>query len=476
MKHEKPPKKTEKSKVKDFTNEDDVKESNSMTKDKSSIIRIKDDEKAPIYLLDSKYSDGFSHWVKVSSGDSVRVPCCGGIEGGGRAPDDCPICKYVTDLYNRASKAKGREAEALRKEAGDMRASYEIYFVAAKGSENVVKIEGTKHITKVEFDDPQIGLIRLSKAQYNTFRSIPTKYPYIVGFKDLFNRYIIFDKKVRDEDDWATVEMIPAKKPTPKPDVEIPEEITIEGLFDVDMKLAKSTLNLHLTDDEDEEEVDYENDDDEEDEDMARPAKKATAKPTKAKKRQQDDDDDDDEYLDEGTSDEFDDEEDDDEEDSDFDEDDEEDVEDDEEDDESDDDEDSSDEDDVEDDDTDFDDDFLDDVDDDFDDDEFDDEEEEPAVPAKSKKGASKAPAKAEKKAPAKAAPKAAPKKGKVEEKPRRGRPPKEEAPAKKASSKAPAKAPAKGKAPAEAPKKRGRPAKVEAPVKSKAPAKNPRK
>lgn len=457
---EKRPQKKTGTKVKDFMNDEDIKESDSMTKDKSFNIKIKEGEKAPIYFLKSQFADGYSHWVQTSSGDKVRVPCCGGAQGGGRAPDECPICKYVNDLYNRASKTNEREAKSLREEAKDMRASYEMYFIAAKGSETVVKIEGNKHKTKIDFEDPQVGLLRLSKAQYDTLRGLTTKYSFLVSNADLFKRYIILDKQVRNDDSWATLEMIPAEKPMRKPDVEIPEDVTLDGLFDVDYKLAKTTLSLHLVDD-DEEDVDYENDEEGEDESMGRPAKKATkataAKSNKvqAKKatgkakravEEDDDSDDDDEYMDEGDSEEFDDSDDDSElDDDDFDADEEE-IEDEEEDDSEFDDDDNDDEEEVEsdEDDSEFDDDFLDDVDDDFEDDV---PEEEPVVPKK-KKGAVVAP------------------KGKaVASKPvagKRGRPAREEAPVAKPSRGRPAKA----SAPAPAPKpSRGRPAKVEAPA-----------
>jgi len=169
----------EESAIKDFLNDDDVKSSDAMTKDNSDVIKFQKDEKAPIYLLKSQYVDGYAHWVQTSSGDNVRVPCCGGFAGNGRAPDECPICKYVASLYKEASQSSGRQSEELREKASKMRGNYEIYFIAAKGAVNVVKIEGNKRKTAVEFDNAQVGVLRLSKAQYTTLRGIPTKYNYI---------------------------------------------------------------------------------------------------------------------------------------------------------------------------------------------------------------------------------------------------------------------------------------------------------
>jgi hypothetical protein len=252
--------------VKDFLDEDDVKSSDAMTRDNSNIIKFQKDEKSPIYFLRSQFIDGFAHWVTLPSGDSVRVPCIGGTEGNGRDPDNCPICKYVDSLYKQATQAKGQNAENLREQASKMRGSYEIYFIVAKGSLSVVKIrDDGKHTTSVDFDDPQVGIMRLTKAQYNTLRGIPTKYSYISSNKDLFNRYIMVDKQVRGDDGYASIEFIPAEKPTKKPDVDIPDELDISEYFDADIVEARKVLALHMSDsEEDEEDVDYENDDDDE--------------------------------------------------------------------------------------------------------------------------------------------------------------------------------------------------------------------
>ncbi len=447
MKNEKTTRTAKATKVKDFTNEDDVKSSDGMTRDGSHIIKFNKDEKAPIYLLKSQFTDGYAHWVPVPSGDVVRVPCVGGAAGGGRAPDECPICKYVGDLYKQASQARGGKSDALRQKASKMRGSYEIYFIAAKGSTNIVKLEGNKRTTKVEFDNPQVGVLRLTKAQYTTLRGLPTKFDYITSNKDLFNRYIMVDKQVRNDDDYASIEFIPAKKPTERPDVEIPEDVDISELFEIDMKLAKSTLALHLsdTDGDDDEGVDYEDDE----EDGVDAKKKTHGKPSKGHGKVVEDDDDEDDLEDD-----TDDAEDFDDDDTDVEDDEEED---DESDDESDDEDDSDDEEEVEDSDDDdtesFDDDFLDDVDADFDDEEEGEEDDAPpALPKKGKKTAA-APSRKAAKEPEK--PKA---KKHTEEpkKPARGRPAKAveaEKPAAKRGRK-PAVA-------AEPPKKRGRPAKA---------------
>lgn len=446
--------------TKDFLNDEDRKETDDLTRDSSTIIKIQNGEKVPIYLLKSEYQDGYAHWLPTPSGDNVRIPCVGGTEGKGRDPDNCPICRYVNELFSQAKNAKGAKAKLLKDRAFKMRGSYEIYFIAAKGSVNVVKIDKktNKKTTQVEFDEASAGLLRLTKTQYQALRGLPAKYDFITSNKDLFNRYIIMDKQVRDEDEYATIEFRPSAKITKKPDVAIPDNINLDELFVPDLKLAKNTLNLMLNDDADDEELEFE---DEEGENVARGKSgrnsSAGTKSKKAHSRDEEEELDDDFESDDETDDE-DDSESDDEESYD----DEEEIDDEEE--EDDDEEDVEESDDEEEEESDFDDDFLDDVDDDFEDDNFDDEEEEPIRP---KKGAKKMPKKTEtvekpagkRGRPAKAATPVKEKAGtkktaKVAEAPKRGRgrPPKaasEKAAPAKTTKAAPAKT--KAKAPVKA-------------------------
>ena len=334
MKSEKAPAKKSKSKAKDFTNEEDVKESQLATQTSSNFIKIREGEQAPIYFMDSKFEDGFEHWVNL--GDQItRIPCAGGTEGGGYAADECPLCKIAQDHFNSAKKyasAGKKSAASTEKRLGSaIKGKYAIYFIAAKGERNVVKLQGKKKKYKTEFDNAQIGFLALTKAQRDNLHACRSKYEYITSNKDLFNRYIVFDKQKRNEDEWATIEFIPATKPTPKPDLEVPDELDLDSLFAVDAseikKLAKAYLagateedddsGVEAEDDEDveddsideldsdddEEEAEEESDDDEEDEEDA-PAPKPRGKqkpkpaPVKGKGKPKDVDEDDDDSED----------------------------------------------------------------------------------------------------------------------------------------------------------------------------------
>ena len=385
--------------IKDFTDEDDLQDSDEMAKSPSgNIIKIQNDEKVPLYFIKSEYTDGLAHWIPMPDGNNVRVPCCAPNEKRDVATEICPICKYVDSLFKKAKAQKNKNSSnATFKRAMQMRRNYEIYFIALKGNRSVVKIDPKTHKkkTQIEFESNKTaGLLRLSKTQYQALRALPVKYDFITTNKDLFNRYIIADKQIRGKDEFASIEFIPAAKPTRKPeDIIIPEDVTLDNQFDIDVNLAKKTLKLYLNSDVDDEEgLDFEDENDDEEEDTV--AKRKTGSVSKrhstgkrsARNRSNDDDvldsdfeeADDDEIDDEEDLEDQDDFEDESDDEEDFD--DEEEIN--EEDEEDDYEEEGVDEDDEE---EDFDDDFLDDVDDDFEDDDFEDneEEEEPIRPKK---------------------------------------------------------------------------------------------
>lgn len=257
---------------KDFTNQNDVAETKKATKDNGKFIRI-EEGKTPIYLLSSKYEDGFAHWVQLPSGDRVRIPCAGGSEGQGYAPDDCPLCDYMNDQFALARSLEGggrfQAAKELKNHTNRLRAKFEVYFIAAKGELVVDKIVDGKKKFKVDFEDAQVGFLAFTKKQWEDLLAIPAQHQHISGTADLLNRYIIFDKRKRGDDEFNTVEFFPAQKPSPKPEVEWDEEeLDLSTIFEVDMdQLTKAVAILKGDVEEADEEVDFEDDEEEELED-----------------------------------------------------------------------------------------------------------------------------------------------------------------------------------------------------------------
>ena len=234
----------------DFTREEDIQESQAMSREKTGrTIRIEDGAKVPVYLLDSHYRDGFAHWIQLPNGDYHRVACGGGEKGEGNAPDDCPICAFCVEQFTEAKRlqksGRKQESKALWDATRKISGSYEIYFIAVQGDINVAKIEGGKKRLAVEFDKGQQTLLRLTRKQRDDLKSIVNSNEHLTSLKDLFNRWIIIDKRVRGKDEYASLEFIPAPKPTKKPDVEIDEDaLEVDDLFKIDQEELKKVLNL----------------------------------------------------------------------------------------------------------------------------------------------------------------------------------------------------------------------------------------
>ncbi len=253
--------------MKDFTDDGDVKSSKEATKDTGRMVKI-DEGKTPIYILSSHYHDGFAHWVKLPSGDSVRVACGGGEEGKGYSPDVCPICQINKERWAKARDLEksglSSKAKKLKENTNRQRGSYEMLLLVAKGEMQVVSVKGGKRKMKVDFDAPQIGILRLTKKQRDDLWSVPGsgQFEFMDSKKDLLNRYIVFDKAKRDDQDFATIQFIPGSKPTAKPQYKLSAEdkeaLDVKGEFEIDEDELERVAGVLLGKVVEESEVDYE--------------------------------------------------------------------------------------------------------------------------------------------------------------------------------------------------------------------------
>lgn len=220
--------------------------------------------KTPWRLLSLDYEDGYTHWVPVQ-GRKINVACAGGIEGKGFDPDTCPICKHTLELYDEAKalKAEGKlkESKIATADANDMRAKYQALFIAVKGQKILVK-ERTKDgkIRKVwaaDFDtasedsEVEVGVLALTKSQFSNLIGLigSEETPFVKTGSDLGNRVLWSTKNSRKgrkgNSDYTEVVWSADAKPSPVPEIEIPDNVSIEGYFDVDEKtLAKVTEYL----------------------------------------------------------------------------------------------------------------------------------------------------------------------------------------------------------------------------------------
>lgn len=292
-------------------NDQDVKETKDAFEGSSStkIIKIPEDVRTPIYILDPNYEKGYAHYVKIG-GKITRVVCAGGLEGEGWAPDVCKLCAYALSLFQEAKKLAARKPNAskkLKKEASDIRATAAAELIVAKGELITIKDRKTgkrKTIPDFEGEGVEVGVLSLTKKQFDDLTGLKSseEHPYVKTGKDLMNRPIVLDKKKRDGKMYATIKFIPAKKPLPVPDIDYDEdELDISEDFEIDEDKIQEAYELltgeadydedDFEDDaydyEDDEEEDFEDDEefeDDDEEEEERPKKKKKGKSTKKKK------------------------------------------------------------------------------------------------------------------------------------------------------------------------------------------------
>jgi len=236
--------------MKDFYNDKDTKESQEALESGGKILTI-DQGKTPIYVLESGYEDGYVHWVRVKGQGSQRVVCGGGLEGKGFAPDECGLCKHSMDIFAEARElddaGKTSRAAKVRQQGNDLRAKYEAHFLVIKGE--VVKIKDQKTGKKravADYEDGKVGVLAMTKRQYQDFLALLNgeKYPYVETKKDLLNRSIILDKAKRGDAMYATIEFVPSRNKTNKPEVEYKVEDFLTDVFVIDTEQIDKAVAL----------------------------------------------------------------------------------------------------------------------------------------------------------------------------------------------------------------------------------------
>lgn len=265
--------------VKDLGKADDIQESLDSLESRGGQFLRMPEGKTPIYILNSEYSDGYVHWVKTAEGNQ-RIICAGGLEGKGFAPDECGICKYVAELYQRAKKIESKHGEnddvkSLRRIAGRTRAKYEAHFLAVKGELVKEKQKDGSKRSVPDFDEGQVGILTFTRQQFEDFISLrkSEEFPFMKDGNDLVNRVILVDKKKRGGSDFATSKFIPSKHVTDPPDVEYEEDdFDLDEAFAADEQQVERAVEylrsgkVESDDDEDVELEDEEEDEDEEEE------------------------------------------------------------------------------------------------------------------------------------------------------------------------------------------------------------------
>lgn len=263
-------------------NDEVLDETNSGFNSKGGGKNIKIPEgKTPIYILESDYHDGYVHYVRGPDGKPMRVVCAGGIEGKGFKPDNCKICKETLELYQQAKalEADGDKhgAADLRKKAGNIRASYNAEFIVVVGEMMLVRGKDGKKVKVPDFenDSVKVGVLTMTEKQYKDFTGLRNNeiYPFIKTGKDLTNRVFVLDKQKRDGKSMATIEFIPMKSASDKPDIEYdPDDFNTEADFEIDEDRIEQAYKMITRSSDDDDDTQF---DDEDASPKHKPSKKA---------------------------------------------------------------------------------------------------------------------------------------------------------------------------------------------------------
>ncbi len=265
--------------MKDFTNDDDVRQSQEMSQEDRKYIRF-DMGDTPFYVLETAYADGYVHWLRLPSGDMMKVSCLAPPEDKGFSPDHCPICEIVKTQAEQwrslAAVGKSKAAAKLKEANRRMSSKYEIHLLVAVG-EMVPRLDektGKRLGMVARMSNPTVGILSMTKDQKDSFLGLVghPQYPYINSRADLFNRVIIA-RRTKEEVDWSDNEVtltkwIPGKKPRTKPDVEWDEEeMNLEEDFIQEREEVVKAASLYLGEEEEDGEVEYETEEEYDDED-----------------------------------------------------------------------------------------------------------------------------------------------------------------------------------------------------------------
>ncbi len=288
---------------------------------RGNVSFIKTKNNTVLYFIKGEpdYVGEFVHFIRLGK-DNVRTAVClGGIDGGGKDPDSCPICAehkiHLEEFFRLDKLAKKKGKKSIKRKAKDEQTIAN----ALQAKKNVLMraIEGELTIgkkTSIEWDD-NIGIVNLSSAQWEKIESVIwKKFSKIMrSEKDLFNRGIIVKKKKKkgkSGNSYSEVYFEPLEKREDVPDAENEdEEIKLEDAFNfLSEKEMKRLLKKYLRS------IGEDNDDDDEEDDVEEDEDYENEEPDNDDDESEDDDEEDDEEEEEEEEDkEFEEDEDDDE-------------------------------------------------------------------------------------------------------------------------------------------------------------------
>jgi len=184
--------------------------------------------------------------------------CVGSDKDKSYDPDHCPLCAEAARFYELKKKAKTKvEKDGLNDKGWEISSKLQMYILIIPGEgmrEKVTdpKTGEVKKITTIDFENPQVKILRLSEAQWwkvggfkgndhkKAVKGLKESFPDIFKTKEDFcNRAIVF---IKPQDKFGEVEVIPgrAKVVFPKVEGEIPNIKEAEP--DCDVEAMKNAL------------------------------------------------------------------------------------------------------------------------------------------------------------------------------------------------------------------------------------------
>ena len=246
------------------------------------------DAKTPWRLLGLDYVSFFTHWYGGVQGQR-SVVCAGGVDGGGFATDDCPICEHVLELYQEGKRLRedGDEIKGnkLKNKANDLRGKASVVVKAIRGQYVLYKDPKTgKKVQEADFEidddnedsNVEIGLLSLSQAQWDGLIGMINgeNTSFITDGADLA-KHVLFTKKERRKGKttkFTAVVWGAEKEETDLPDIEIPKEVAevdLDELAVIDTDEVQKVADFlngqsseDVDDDEEVETIDDDSDDD----------------------------------------------------------------------------------------------------------------------------------------------------------------------------------------------------------------------
>lgn len=225
--------------MKSLGNQEDMEATASAVSSSSSLFLRVPDEKTPWKLLSTDYSDGFAHWVDLEGGRATRIPCQGGPEGGGFAPNECPLCKLALGQYEEAKAEENEKAaERIKAYGNRIRAKHEVWLYAVRGIRVLTRTaKGKQWEAEFDLDEErvQVGILRLTHPQYMKIKAIPgsEEHPEIKDGTDLAARILWTTKDDSQRGRFKEVLFTVDKRPT-ELDIDVPKDIVdqVQKAFD----------------------------------------------------------------------------------------------------------------------------------------------------------------------------------------------------------------------------------------------------